>query len=34
MADGNLGGYIRQNPTKAVFMALSVGFLLSRRLCK
>ena len=27
-----IGAYIQQNPTKAVFMALGVGFLLSRRL--
>lgn len=26
--------YIQQNPTKAVFMALGVGFVLSRRLWK
>jgi ElaB/YqjD/DUF883 family membrane-anchored ribosome-binding protein len=26
--------YIQQNPTKAVFMALGVGFVLSRRLGK
>jgi ElaB/YqjD/DUF883 family membrane-anchored ribosome-binding protein len=29
-----IGAYIQQNPTKAVFMALGVGFLLSRRLWK
>jgi ElaB/YqjD/DUF883 family membrane-anchored ribosome-binding protein len=29
-----IGEYIQQNPTKAVSMALGVGFLLSRRLCK
>ncbi len=27
-------GYIQQNPTKAVFMALGVGFVLCRRLWK
>jgi ElaB/YqjD/DUF883 family membrane-anchored ribosome-binding protein len=29
-----IGAYIQQNPTKAVFMALGVGFVLSRRLWK
>jgi ElaB/YqjD/DUF883 family membrane-anchored ribosome-binding protein len=29
-----IGAYVRQNPTKAVFMALGVGFVLSRRLWK
>jgi hypothetical protein len=29
-----MGAYIQQNPTKAVFMALGVGFVLSRRLWK
>ena len=29
-----IGAYIQHNPTKAVFMALGVGFLLSRRLWK
>ena len=29
-----IGAYIRQNPTKAVFMALGVGFVLTRRLWK
>jgi len=29
-----VGEYIRQNPTKAVFMALGAGFVLSRRLWK
>jgi ElaB/YqjD/DUF883 family membrane-anchored ribosome-binding protein len=29
-----IGAYIQHNPTKAVFMALGVGFVLSRRLWK
>jgi ElaB/YqjD/DUF883 family membrane-anchored ribosome-binding protein len=29
-----IGAYIQQNPTKAVFLALGVGFVLSRRLWK
>ena len=29
-----IGAYIQQNPTKAVFMALGVGFVFSRRLWK
>jgi ElaB/YqjD/DUF883 family membrane-anchored ribosome-binding protein len=29
-----IGAYIQQNPTKAVFMALGVGYVLSRRLWK
>jgi hypothetical protein len=29
-----IGAYIQQNPTKAVFTALGVGFVLSRRLWK
>ena len=29
-----IGAYIQQNPTKAVFMALGVGFVLSRKLWK
>jgi hypothetical protein len=29
-----LGAYIQQNPTEAVFMAVGVGFVLSRRLWK
>ena len=29
-----IGTYVQQNPAKAVFMALGVGFVLSRRLWK
>jgi hypothetical protein len=29
-----IGAYIQQNPTKAVYMALGIGFALSRRLWK
>jgi ElaB/YqjD/DUF883 family membrane-anchored ribosome-binding protein len=29
-----IGAYIQQNPTKAVFMAIGTGFVLSRRLWK
>ena len=29
-----IGAYVQQNPTKAVFMALGVGFVFSRRLWK
>jgi hypothetical protein len=29
-----IGAYIQKNPTKAVFMALGFGFVLSRRLWK
>jgi ElaB/YqjD/DUF883 family membrane-anchored ribosome-binding protein len=29
-----IGAYIQQNPTKAVFMALGVGFVVSRKLWK
>jgi hypothetical protein len=29
-----IGEYIQQNPTKAVFMAVGAGFVLSRRLWK